>query len=42
MPKGFSRTRFYGWWSWYHKGKDLPRIRAALGMPPENDANDQE
>jgi len=33
MPKWFGRTRFYGWWSSVHKGKELPRIRAALGVP---------
>jgi len=39
MPKWFSRSRFYGWWSSPRKGKELPRIRAALGMPPQNDTD---
>ena len=32
MPKGFGRVRFYGWWSTGNKGRELPRIRAALGV----------
>jgi len=32
MPKGLGRTQFYGWWSSSRKGKELPRIRAQLGV----------
>ena len=35
MPKGLGRGRFYGWWSGGKKGKELPRIRAALDLPQE-------
>ena len=33
MPKGMSRVQTYGWWSSCQKGKQLPEIRAALGVP---------
>ena len=42
MPKGLSRTRFHGWWASGKKGKELPRIRIALGAPPEPEPAKQE
>lgn len=43
MPKGLGRARFYGWWSSYHKGKQLPRIRAQLGVAlAEDEAPEEE
>ena len=47
MPKRFGRVRFYGWWSTGRKGRELPRIRAALGVElpeaaPEESEQEQE
>jgi hypothetical protein len=42
MPKGLGRARFYGWWSSYHKGEDLPRIRTQLGVELEEEEEAEE
>jgi hypothetical protein len=41
LPKGFTRIRFYGFWSNSLKGKHLPLIRKLLGSEPCPESGEQ-